>query len=108
FDRLPAEFREYLLGWAAYNFEQPDEARKHFQAVLDLPAEQRHNRSVWAAFMIGRTYQETDPAEAVKWFIKTRDLAKAGEKDTLALAASSFGWQARACLALGEYDNAIN
>jgi hypothetical protein len=106
--RLPAEFSLYLHGWKEYQFNRPENARKHLQGLLELPAEQRTYRSVWAAYLIARSYQPSDPRKAVEWFIKTRDLAKAGNKDSLGLAAASFGWQARACLDLGEFDNAIN
>ena len=105
---LPAEFRLYLAGWTQHQYDRQDDARKHFRELLALPASKRTFRTVAATYMMGRTYQQSDPAEAITWFIKTRDLVKGGGNDSLGLAAASFGWQARACLDLHQYDNAIN
>ncbi len=104
---IPSEFSDYLNGWAAYQFgDQMEEARNYWKKVLDLPADQRQWRGVWAAYMTGRSYQ-SDPVKAIPWFIKTRELAAAGAHDTLGLAAASYGWQARAELDLKHFDAAI-
>ncbi len=109
---LPVEFREYLNGWSAYQCAQEALARKSFLKVLDLPAEQQQWRGIWAAYMMGRTYQirpliTVDIGKAIPWLIKTRELAAAGAHDTLGLAAASYGWQARAELDQKHFDAAI-
>jgi hypothetical protein len=96
---LPKEFALYLRGAAAWRRGEEDEARKHWKALLGLPAEERRWRSTWAAFMLGKSWTESAfPDRAAPWFQKVRELQAAGFKDTLGLAASSFGWQARAAL----------
>ena len=46
---LPDEFADYLRGAIAYRQNQPEAARQAWQALLQRPAEQRRNRSTWAA-----------------------------------------------------------
>jgi hypothetical protein len=95
---LPAEFDAYVRGVISYDNHRMDEARKSWQAVLDLPAAGRKYRGVWAQFMIGKSYLGEDPAKAVAAFQLVRDRVKRGERDSLGLAAASFGWEAKAQL----------
>jgi tetratricopeptide (TPR) repeat protein len=92
---LPDEFARYIEGAIAYHQGQLDVARVSWQKVLELPANQRHYRSTWAAFMIGRTYLAENPATAIRWFERVRQMADTGYADRLGLAADSIGWQAR-------------
>ncbi len=72
-------------------------AREAWERLMKLPAADRHYRSVWAAYMLGKVaLRQEDPAAAVQWFIRTRELARQGFSDPLALAADSYGWEARA------------
>jgi tetratricopeptide (TPR) repeat protein len=89
---IPEEFREYLAGAIAWYGGNADEAGKHWQAILDMPAEQRRWRSTWAAFMLAKL-AETD-AEKIAGFRKVRELAAGGFKDSLGLAATSLGEEA--------------
>ena len=98
---LPAEFAsefaDYHRGAFAYNRgpEHFAEAQEAWEALLRRPEAERHYRSTWAAFMLGKlALKENDPA-AVGWFERTRELARAGFGDSLGLAADSYGWQAR-------------
>lgn len=91
---LPAEFEQYLRGAICYYRQDNDAARKAWQSVLDLPAQRSQYRAIWAAYMIARSYFDTDPQTAVKCFPKVRDLAKAGFHDSMGLVAASYGWQA--------------
>jgi hypothetical protein len=104
---LPAEFASYSAGALAFHQGKPDEARKHWQAVLDLPKDQRRYRSVWAAYMMGRSWVDKDPKAAADWLKKTRDLAKDGFADSLDLTTASLGWEGRTELDQKNYGGAI-
>ena len=106
-DGLPGEFADYLRGAIAYRQNQPDAARQAWQALLQRPADQRRNRSTWAAYMLGRSALTENPAEARRWFQQTRDLAKEGYADRLGLAAASLGWEAQLDLQQGHYAPAL-
>ncbi len=100
-ETLPAEFAsefaDYHRGAFAYKRgpEHFAEAREAWEALLQRPEAERHDRSTWAAFMLGKlALKQNDPA-AVSWFQRTRELARAGFSDSLGLAADSYGWEAR-------------
>ena len=97
---LPAEFdsefADYHKGAAAYLNQQWDEARAAWENLLKRPEQDRHYRTVWAAFMLGKVaLKEKDFPMATQWFQRTRELAKAGFADSLGLAAESYGWEGR-------------
>lgn len=94
-EEFPSEFADYHKGALAYKTLKFDEARAAWEALLKRPAEERHYRSVWAAFMLGKLALKSDDPGAVKWFQATREFAKAGCADPLGLAADSYGWEAR-------------
>jgi tetratricopeptide (TPR) repeat protein len=96
-----AEFGLYIDGREAWERGDPDSARGIWQSLLALPPESRPWRTVSAAFMMGRSYQRTDPAEAMRWFRHARALAAEGYADGLGLANASLGWEARAELDTG-------
>lgn len=104
---LPPEFSHYGRGALAFHQGKLREARRAWRAVLALPEEDRHYRSVWAAFMIGRSLVDTDPKAAIAWLERTRDLARRGLADSLDLATTSLGWEGRAELNLANYRGAI-
>jgi hypothetical protein len=92
-----SEFADYHKGAAAYLNQQWDEARAAWENLLKRPEENRHYRTVWAAFMLGKVaLKEKDFPTATQWFQRTRELAKAGFADSLGLAAESYGWEGRA------------
>jgi tetratricopeptide (TPR) repeat protein len=93
---LPAAVRLYTAG--AVDFHNGDSAKAiaRFQAILDLPASERRDRAVWAAYMLGRLYgSKNDIAEASRSFGLTRELANSGAPDPLGLGVASFGEEAR-------------
>jgi uncharacterized protein HemY len=94
-EEFASEFADYHRGALAYRLGDWDDARKAWEELLNRPAEERHYRTVWAAFMLGRVALKTGSAEAVQWFQRTRDLAKDGFADSLGLAADSYGWEGR-------------
>ncbi len=104
---IPGEFADYLRGAVAYHRTQYDQARNAWTALLERPADQRRNRTVWAAYMLGRSWLEEKPDLAVEWFEKTRLAAGGGFRDSTGLAAASLGWQARAEVRRGRYAEAI-
>lgn len=95
---LPEEFLRYLRGAIAYHNGKFSRAINIWKTVLDLPADQRHYRSTWAAFMIGRALMIEKPDEAIRYFEQTRTLAQKGFADSLGLAALSYGWEGRIAL----------
>ena len=101
------EFGAYVAGRRLLEAGDADGARARWHALLAMPPEHRAWRSTWAAFMIGRSYQAIDPAEAARWFRRTRELAAEGYADSLGLAVASIGWEARAELDRGRTARAI-
>jgi hypothetical protein len=104
---LPGEFADYLRGAIAYRQKQTEAARQAWQALLDRPADQRRLRSTWAAYMLGRSQMNENPAEALRWFQQARELAGEGYADSLGLAAASLGWEAQMELQQGRYAAAL-
>ena len=93
---LPAEFGDYLVGAAAWHAGRVGEAQVAWQKVLSLPAAERRHRSTWAAYMLARSYSRTSPTEARRWYAETRRMAARPDfEDSLGLAVTSLGWEAR-------------
>jgi hypothetical protein len=96
-EEFNSEFADYHRGAFAYKRGQEhwDEARKAWQELLNRPQQDRHYRTVWAAFMLGKLALKSEDPEAVKWFQRTRELARTGFADSLGMAADSYGWEGR-------------
>lgn len=91
-----SEFADYHRGASAYLNKQWDAARTAWENLLKRPEQDRHYRTVWAAFMLGKVaLKMEDYPTAAKWFQQTREFAKAGFADSLGLAAESYGWEGR-------------
>ncbi|HVT59994.1 MAG TPA: hypothetical protein VHR45_16555 [Thermoanaerobaculia bacterium] len=104
---LPAEFTAYLEGALAYRAGRDHAATAAWEKLLALPESERHYRSTWAAFMLGRgALRAGDLDPAVRRFQQTRDLAASGFADSLHLAMTSLGWEARAEIARRNFDRA--
>ncbi len=106
-EQLPSEFAEYLRGAIFYHHQNFEKARKVWLDLLKYPKQQRLYRSTWAAFMIGKTLLKENPTDSVEWFQLVRKLVEEGFVDSLGLASSSLGWEARAELNIEHYDKAI-
>lgn len=104
---LPREHALYLEGAIAWHQARKDSAVRAWETLLRLPAEERRFRSTWAAFMLGKAHLKSDGDAAVKWFQRTRELAAEGFHDSLGLAASSLGWEARAEMDRKRYDKVL-
>jgi hypothetical protein len=106
---LPEEFKHYIQGAVAFYNKAYEEGVGHFSSVLALEKDKRVYRSVWAAFMLGRTMLEMDqPEKAIPFFEQTRALAAAGFKDSLHLVEDSWGLQGRAARLSGDFVAAIH
>ena len=103
-----SEFRDYNMGAFAFHLGQKHygEAAQIWETLLKRPAEQRHYRSVWAAFMLGKLDVYAQHPEAVKWMQMARQLAKDGFADSPGLAADSYGWEAKSELDQGHLEKA--
>lgn len=98
---LPGEFADYLRGAIAFHDKRNADARAAWEGLLRRPDSERRYRSTWAAYMLGRL--TGDPA----WYVKTRELARAGFVDSLGLATASIGWQAKIELERGRLEDAM-
>jgi tetratricopeptide (TPR) repeat protein len=106
-DGLPGEFADYFRGAVAYHKGDFDAARAAWKALLDRPEADRKRRSVWAAYMIARSWTDSDPKQAVAWFDRTRKLAQSGLADSTGLAVASLGWQGRIEFRARRYEQAV-
>lgn len=108
---LPPQFGYYLAGALAYDEGDFDAARACWRRVLALAPEQRRQRTVWAAYMMGRSYVggdvEGDGDASIRWMRRTRELATAGFADRLDLARAARGWEAQALLRSGAFEASI-
>lgn len=98
---LPEELKRYLEGAIAFHRGDVAVARGHWERLLELPPPDRRLRSVWAAFMIGKSWLVEDDGMAVLWLSRARELAAEGYEDRLGLALTSYGWEATALKRLG-------
>ncbi len=94
-EEFASEFSDYHRGALAYRQQKWEEAKTDWLALLQRPESERHYRTVWATFMLGKTALKMNNPEAVRWFQETRKLAKGGFADALGMAADSYGWEAR-------------
>lgn len=95
---LPPEFADYFRGSIALRKGDSASAIREWETLLKRPAAERHFKSVWAAYMLGRAQQEEEPDRAIEYFQQARSLAAEGYADSTGLAAASIGWEARAHL----------
>ncbi|MGH7936579.1 MAG: hypothetical protein ACREF8_06190, partial [Chthoniobacterales bacterium] len=76
---FPSEFADYHRGAFAYRHgpEHWEEARQAWENLLKRPEAERHYRSVWAAFMLGKIAMKQNNPAAAESFERTRSLAAA-------------------------------
>jgi LysM repeat protein len=153
---LPVEFADYFRGviTQARSYQYPEgsqesfeltvwnsqtrdwyEAESWLEKLLELPEKERHYKSTWAEFMLGKMNEEEADAiaekfsfstetndfllgratnsisdyygQAAKHYQQVRELARKGFADSTGLAASSLGLEARVCLKQKKYERAI-
>jgi len=105
---LPGEFADYFRGAIAWHEGKILVSRAGWEALLKRPASNRHFKSTWAAYMLGRSWEEEKPGRAISYFQQVRALAKAGFADSLGLASSSLGFEARLHLREDRHAQAID
>lgn len=103
---LPPAFALYEEGALAWRTGKPDLAKACWQGVLRLPEDRRKWRAVNAAYMLGRAAL-SEPETCAARMAECRVLAAAGNPDPEALAAASWGWEARAWLDAKAYEKAV-
>lgn len=107
---LPVEFADYFRGSIAWHKGGIAKARAAWEQLMGRDPKDRHFKSTWATFMLGKAeLAAASPnwTNAVHYFSQVRQLAAEGYADTLGLAASSVGWEAKAHFHLGNYAEAI-
>ena len=104
----PGEFVQYLQGSVAWFNGETENARVFWEALLRRPAEERHYRSTWAAYMLGKSWADEDPEKAAGYFQQARVLKTAKFADRLGLAAASLGEEARVRLRQNDFNTAMD
>lgn len=97
---LPPEFVDYLNGASDFREKKYAAARKHFEAILDRPLEERRHRSTIAAYMLGRiALKDGDPEfkKSIPHFRRVLALREEGCTDIFRV-----GWDALQCVADNE------
>ena len=104
---LASEFADYHRGALAFHREGGEAAVPIWKALLERPAAERHYRTIWALYMLGRqAIEDKNWDEAHAWFAKTREAARAGFADSVGLVAGACGWDAYAHLQEEHYPEA--
>ncbi len=106
-EELPQEFQLYAVGAQAWHVDRFNEAIGAWRELLALPAGQRHYRTVWAHYMIGRALWDSDNQAARTSFQAAREGHRAGFADSQDLATASLGWEARILLRQKNYPEAM-
>jgi len=106
-DEFPSEFADYHRGAAGFYGSDQDGAKAAWTALLARPERERHYRTTWAAYMLGKmAIDDKDWDTARTNFKKAREAAKAGFADSTGLAAASLGWEAYTYLSEEKYPEA--
>ncbi len=120
----PEEFALYLRGAQAWKRGEAGPAREAWRELLDLPEAERRHRSVWAAYMLGRSWlvlwredgsmaldDAETPADAAtearRWFALAEERAARGDADALGLAGEAKGWRARLAAERRDFREAV-
>lgn len=107
FPNAPEPFALYVEGARFFALGQNAGARKTWEKIIALPAEQRRHRAVWAAYMIARSH-ETEEAwkDARAAYRLTRRLVREGCSDPLGLGIASFRREADCATASEDEESA--
>lgn len=95
---LPAEFADYLEGavvWRNPGITDKAAAREAWERLLARPEAERKYKSTWAAYMLGRFFDDEATDKAIQYYQQVRELARKGFVDSTGLAVASLGWEAR-------------
>ncbi len=89
---LPPEFERYARAACLVHFGDIKGAVAAFGRILALPPKARHFRTTWAHYMLAKL---SSGPKARKHFRAVRRSVRKGFHDSLGLAVSSLGWEAR-------------
>lgn len=108
---LPREFALYFKGALLWPQGRGWWTCQPWHQLLELPPSERHFKSTWAAFMLGKYYENptngwTD-TESLKQFERVRAFVTNGFADSLGLATASIGEEALIYLHRKNYERAI-
>ena len=93
---LPVAVATYIAGAVEFQADRLEAALRYFDAIDQLPPEQRQVRVVAAAFMRGRVHQQLGQLEQARAaFQAARRHAEAGAPDPMGLGVASLGEEAR-------------
>jgi hypothetical protein len=104
---LPEEFARYFRGSIAWHRGDRVTARYEWESLLMLPPGERHFKSTWAAFMLGKLLGESEPQKAFEYLQQVRTLAASGFADSADLAMGSIGWEARIHRQQGDFARSL-
>jgi hypothetical protein len=94
-DGLPDDLRHYVAGAVAWEHDQLDLARDHFERALAANTAADARRASWAQYMLARIAARGDDLDAAAVaFAKVRERVAAGAPDPLGLAVASYGEEA--------------
>jgi len=97
-------YAEGACAWQARQFTVPAAA---WDALLPLPPAQRHYRSVWAAYRLGRCSAEDKASLAKATFEQAHRLAAEGFAGSQHVAEARVGWEAQALACRRSYAAAL-
>ncbi|MDB5488682.1 MAG: hypothetical protein JWQ58_2397 [Reyranella sp.] len=93
---LPVAVLDYIAGAIEFHAGRLDTAKEYFEAIDRLSPALRRNRTVAAAYMLGRIQQLEGQFDAARESFRTvRARAQAGAPDPMGLAVASLGEEAR-------------
>jgi len=107
---LPAEFVDCFDGAVAWHnptLADRSMAREPWERLLARPEAERKFKSLWAAYMLGKSWEGKDRQRAAGYFRRVRELAAQGFADSSGLAAASLGLEARLHYRGADYVTAI-
>ncbi|MBL0029883.1 MAG: hypothetical protein IPO95_12745 [Rhodanobacteraceae bacterium] len=94
-DGLPDDLRHYVAGAVAWEHDQLDLARDHFERALAANTAADARRASWAQYMLARIAARGDDLDAAAVaFAKVRERVAAGAPDPVGLAVASYGEEA--------------
>ena len=106
-EEFPGEFADYHRGAARYLDEHAAEAVTIWKELLARPPAERHYRTTWALYMLGKVaFDAKEYAAARDWFAQVVAAARAGFADSTGLASAALGWGAEANFQADHYPEA--
>jgi hypothetical protein len=106
---LPGEFEDYFAGACEWHRAPREDlkAREAWERLLARPEAERKFKSTWAAYMLGKSWENEEPDKAIDYYQQVRHLVRRGTVDSLGLAIASLGWEARLHLMEARFEKAI-